>query len=178
MFLESTTAPPPRKRRVAEGGPLPPRQCGSGRPAGLRARQKLVPDDLTRAPMVFVRRDGHVPPLQPLYNGPYTVSRQPAAFCVAKHRCYVSVLDLNHCIRHGQSLHPPRSITASATVNHCIRHVSVHCFQTIWSSTDNCFHSSSDLKDHLLITVSYRILVRTADWWQRMLKFFMGQFFG
>jgi hypothetical protein len=41
MFLESTTAPPPRKRRVAEGGPLPPRQCGSGRPAGLRARQRL-----------------------------------------------------------------------------------------------------------------------------------------
>jgi hypothetical protein len=42
MFLESTTAPPPRKRRVAEGGPLPPRQCGSGRPAGLRARQRLI----------------------------------------------------------------------------------------------------------------------------------------
>ncbi len=41
MFLESTTAPPPRKRRVAEGGPLPPRQCGSGRPASLRARQRL-----------------------------------------------------------------------------------------------------------------------------------------
>ncbi len=41
MFLESTTAPPPRKRGVAEGGPLPPRQCGSGRPAGLRARQRL-----------------------------------------------------------------------------------------------------------------------------------------
>ncbi len=41
MFLESTAAPPPRKRRVAEGGPLPPRQCGSGRPAGLRARQRL-----------------------------------------------------------------------------------------------------------------------------------------
>ncbi len=40
MFLESTTAPPPRKRRVAEVGPLPPRQCGSGRPAGLRAQQQ------------------------------------------------------------------------------------------------------------------------------------------
>ncbi len=43
MFLESTTVPPPRKRRVAEGGPLPPRQCGSGRPAGLRARQVWEP---------------------------------------------------------------------------------------------------------------------------------------
>jgi hypothetical protein len=33
-------------------------------------RPKLqLPDDLARAPMVFVRRDGHVPLLQPLYNG-------------------------------------------------------------------------------------------------------------
>jgi hypothetical protein len=32
-----------------------------------------LPDDLARAPTVFVRRDGHVPPLQPLYDGPYTV---------------------------------------------------------------------------------------------------------
>ena len=27
-----------------------------------------LPNDLTRAPTVFVRRDGHVPPLQPLYD--------------------------------------------------------------------------------------------------------------
>jgi hypothetical protein len=30
-------------------------------------------DDLVRAPTVFVRLDGHVPLLQPLYDGPYTV---------------------------------------------------------------------------------------------------------
>ncbi len=31
-----------------------------------------LPDNLARAPTVFVRRDGHVPPL---YDGPYTVNR-------------------------------------------------------------------------------------------------------
>jgi hypothetical protein len=35
-----------------------------------------LPDDLARATMVFVRRDGHVPPLQPLYDGPYAVLRR------------------------------------------------------------------------------------------------------
>jgi hypothetical protein len=35
-----------------------------------------LPDDLARASMVFVRRDGHVPPLQPLYDGPYAVIRR------------------------------------------------------------------------------------------------------
>ncbi len=35
-----------------------------------------LPDDLARAPTVFVRRDGHVLPLQPLYDGPYTVIRR------------------------------------------------------------------------------------------------------
>ena len=35
-----------------------------------------LPDALTRAPPVFVQRDGHVPPLQPLYDGPYTVLRR------------------------------------------------------------------------------------------------------
>jgi hypothetical protein len=41
------------------------------------ARRPLpqLPDDLARAPTVFVRRDGHVPPLQPLYDGPYTFIR-------------------------------------------------------------------------------------------------------
>ncbi len=34
-----------------------------------------LPDDLARALTVFVRRDGHVPSLQPLYDGPYTVIR-------------------------------------------------------------------------------------------------------
>ncbi len=35
-----------------------------------------LPDDLARATMVFVRWDGHVPPLQPLYDGPYAVIRR------------------------------------------------------------------------------------------------------
>ncbi len=32
--------------------------------------------DLAGAPTVFVRRDGHVPPLHTLYEGPYTVIRR------------------------------------------------------------------------------------------------------
>jgi transposase InsO family protein len=39
-------------------------------------RPPPLPDDLARAPTVFVRRDGHVPPLQLLYDGPYTVIRR------------------------------------------------------------------------------------------------------
>ncbi len=35
-----------------------------------------LPNNLARAPTVFVRRDGHVPPLQPRYDGPYTVIRR------------------------------------------------------------------------------------------------------
>jgi hypothetical protein len=35
-----------------------------------------LPVDLARTLTVFVRRDGHVPPLQPLYDGPYTVIRR------------------------------------------------------------------------------------------------------
>jgi hypothetical protein len=35
-----------------------------------------LPEDLARAPTVFVRRDGHVPPLQLLYDGPFTVIRR------------------------------------------------------------------------------------------------------
>ncbi len=49
-----TTPPPPASRQ-----PLP-----------------RLPDDLARASMVFVRRDSHVPPLQPLYDGPYAVVRR------------------------------------------------------------------------------------------------------
>jgi Integrase core domain len=41
------------------------------------ARAQQAPEDLTadllRAEAVLVRRDGHVPPLAPLYNGPYCV---------------------------------------------------------------------------------------------------------
>ena len=39
------------------------------------ARQPPLPDDLARASMVFVRYVA-VPPLQPLYDGPYAVIRQ------------------------------------------------------------------------------------------------------
>ena len=44
--------------------------------AAARLPPPRLPDDLARATMVFVRRDGHVPPLQPLYDGPYTVIRR------------------------------------------------------------------------------------------------------
>ncbi len=44
--------------------------------AAARQPPPRLPDDLARAKMVFVRRDGHVPPLQPLYDGPYAVIRR------------------------------------------------------------------------------------------------------
>jgi hypothetical protein len=43
--------------------------------AATRHPPPQLPDDLAHAPTVFVRRDSHVPPLQPLYDGPYTVIR-------------------------------------------------------------------------------------------------------
>jgi hypothetical protein len=42
--------------------------------AALRPPRKL-PDALARALTAFIWRDGHVPPLQPLYGGPYAVLR-------------------------------------------------------------------------------------------------------
>jgi transposase InsO family protein len=44
--------------------------------AAARRQPPQLPDTLSRAPSVFIRRDGHVPPLQPLYDGPYTVLRR------------------------------------------------------------------------------------------------------
>jgi hypothetical protein len=44
--------------------------------AAARQPPPRLPDDLARAQTVFVRRDGHVPPLQPLYDGPYAVIRR------------------------------------------------------------------------------------------------------
>ncbi len=41
--------------------------------AAARQLPPRLPDDLARATMVFVRRDGHVPPL---YDGPYAVIRR------------------------------------------------------------------------------------------------------
>jgi hypothetical protein len=43
--------------------------------AAARRPPPQLPDDLARAPTVFVKRDGQLPPLQPLYDGPYTVIR-------------------------------------------------------------------------------------------------------
>ena len=54
-------APPPPTRHNTAASRLPPPE---------------LPDALVRAPTVLVRRDGHVPPLQPLYDGPYTVLRR------------------------------------------------------------------------------------------------------
>jgi hypothetical protein len=44
--------------------------------AAARQPPPRLPNDLARATMVFVRRDGHVPPLQPLYDSPYGVIRR------------------------------------------------------------------------------------------------------
>jgi hypothetical protein len=44
--------------------------------AASRAPPPTLPPALADAPTVFVRRDGHVPPLQPLYDGPYAVLRR------------------------------------------------------------------------------------------------------
>jgi hypothetical protein len=42
-----------------------------------------LPGDLLSAPLVWVRRGGIIPPLQPLYNGPYTVLRRgPRSFTI------------------------------------------------------------------------------------------------
>jgi hypothetical protein len=43
--------------------------------AAARQPPPQLPDDLARAPTVFVREDSHLPPLQPLYNRPYTIIR-------------------------------------------------------------------------------------------------------
>ncbi len=42
-------------------------------PPPTRQPPPQLPNDLARAPTMFVRWDGQVPPLQPLYDGPYTV---------------------------------------------------------------------------------------------------------
>jgi len=60
-----------------------------------------LPDDLARAPTVFVRRDGHVPPLQPLYDGPYTVicrSLHHFTLCIGDKVDKVSTLRLKPCM--------------------------------------------------------------------------------
>jgi hypothetical protein len=44
--------------------------------ASQRAAPPAIPDDLAAAPMVLVRKNGHVPPLAALYDGPYRVLRR------------------------------------------------------------------------------------------------------
>jgi hypothetical protein len=44
--------------------------------AAARLAPPQLPDDLTSAPTVYGRREGHVLLLQPLYNGPYAVIRR------------------------------------------------------------------------------------------------------
>ncbi len=44
--------------------------------AAARGPPPKLADDLTHAPTMFVRREVHVPPLQPLYDGPYAVLRR------------------------------------------------------------------------------------------------------
>ena len=34
---------------------------------------EVIPAELSSCPMVFIRKDGHVAPLAPLYEGPYKV---------------------------------------------------------------------------------------------------------
>ena len=42
---------------------------------------EVTPAELSACPMVFIRKDGHVAPLAPLYEGPYKVlSRSPKTF--------------------------------------------------------------------------------------------------
>ncbi len=64
--------------------------------AATRQPPSQLPDDLAHALTVFLRWNGHVPPLQPLYDGPYAVLRS----------------SLHHFMLRigqgkGQGLHPP-----------------------------------------------------------------------
>jgi len=89
MFLESTTAPPPRKRRVAEGGPLPPRQCGSGRPTGLRARQRLFTKIIIRFGILFSSHNS--------YPSPFFQTTTSGPFCHAPHLKFLNRLNQSKC---------------------------------------------------------------------------------
>ncbi len=68
--------------------------------AAARQPPPQLPDDLTRAPKVFMRRDSHVPPLQPLYDGPYAVLRRSLhhfTLCIGDREDKVSTLRLKPC---------------------------------------------------------------------------------
>jgi hypothetical protein len=70
-----------------------------------------LPDDLARAPMVFVRRDGRVPPLQPLYDGPYAVIRRSLhhfTLRIGDKVDKVSTLRLKPCMDPAAPPAPPR----------------------------------------------------------------------
>jgi hypothetical protein len=60
---------------------------------------------------VFVRRDGHVPPLQPLYDGPYTVicrSLHHFTLSIGDKEDKVSTLQLKPCTNPTAPPAPPR----------------------------------------------------------------------
>ncbi len=84
--------------------------------AATRRLALQLPNNLARAPMVFVRWDGHVPPLQPLYDGPYTVicsSLHHFTLCIGDKEDKVSTLKLKPCTdctaRSAQGSGPHRS---------------------------------------------------------------------
>jgi hypothetical protein len=56
-----------------------------------------LPDDIARAPTLFVWRDGHVLPLQPLYKGPYATLRRSLHLLTLHIGDKVSTLQLKPC---------------------------------------------------------------------------------
>jgi hypothetical protein len=83
-----------------------------------------LPADLLRAPAVLVRRDGHEPPLEPLYNGPYQVlahSRDWFCIQVGDRTDSISTSHLKPCLDlsappaeprcRGRPPGPPKAVT-------------------------------------------------------------------
>ena len=65
QFIDDSGFPTTVHRRLQQLPPPPPVHNRVTQPALLK--------ELNKSDFVFVRRDGHVPPLQPLYQGPYAV---------------------------------------------------------------------------------------------------------
>jgi hypothetical protein len=62
-----------------------------------------LPDNLACVPTVFMKQDGHVPPLQLLYDGPYAVLRRSLhhfTLCIGDKEDKVSTLRLKPCTDH------------------------------------------------------------------------------
>ncbi len=70
-----------------------------------------LPDDLARAPTVLVRWDRHIPPLQPMYDGPYTFiccSLHHFTLRIGNKKDKVSTLGLKPCTNPTESPAQPR----------------------------------------------------------------------